>query len=56
MYTKGDVVKLKSGGPLMTVVLVKGDGNMLCNWFPNNETAPLSQSFPVEALETSKTD
>lgn len=32
----GDTVKLKSGGPLMTVGYLQSDGNILCYWFNSN--------------------
>jgi uncharacterized protein YodC (DUF2158 family) len=33
----GDVVKLKSGGPLMTVKKREGDGRVWCEWFDGNQ-------------------
>ena len=29
----GDVVRLKSGGPAMTVAIVQGNGHLWCEWF-----------------------
>tara|TARA_R110002074_G_scaffold54006_5_gene134916 strand:- start:5321 stop:5494 length:174 start_codon:yes stop_codon:yes gene_type:complete len=50
---KGDVVKLKSGGPEMTVTKVGNDmfGVMTvwCSWF--NKTDAKEGTFPIEALE-----
>lgn len=40
----GDLVKLKSGGPVMTYA---GDG--LCLWFAGGESR--SATFPLEVLE-----
>lgn len=34
----GDVVKLKSGGPWMTVYKIQGD-EVSCVWFPDNNDA-----------------
>jgi uncharacterized protein YodC (DUF2158 family) len=49
----GDVVRLKSGGPKMTVL--GGNGNhWVCQWFNN---AGLDEgAFAAEALELVKTD
>ena len=50
----GDVVKLKSGSPKMTVVYIdRGDGKVWCKWFvigAANEV-PKEDSFPPGALE-----
>ncbi|GLR54330.1 YodC family protein [Shinella yambaruensis] len=32
-FETGDVVDLKSGGPLMTVNRVNKDGDVICEWF-----------------------
>ena len=45
----GDVVQLKSGGPIMTVVYVDSDGNIDCVWFDNTEKK--TGSFPGAAVE-----
>ena len=52
---KGDVVRLKSGGPLMTVQNL-GDyppmqDGMLCVWFENNQ--PQEQVYDRAVLEIS---
>jgi uncharacterized protein YodC (DUF2158 family) len=31
-FQPGETVRLKSGGPLMTVHLIGGDGNIWCEW------------------------
>lgn len=35
-YDQGDVVRLKSGGPKMTVKEEGADGTILCSWFDRN--------------------
>jgi uncharacterized protein YodC (DUF2158 family) len=44
----GDVVQLKSGGPLMTVHAIN-DAGVVCTWFDksNHKTA----TFPLSTLE-----
>ena len=44
----GDVVKLKSGGPWMTVYKIEGD-EISCVWFPNDNDA-VSRSFNKNVL------
>jgi uncharacterized protein YodC (DUF2158 family) len=52
MFKAGDVVQLKSGGPLMTVSEV--DGNSVhCRWFSANEEK--ASSFPSELLKPADT-
>ena len=46
---EGDLVQLKSGGPVMTVVNPGGfSGWPVCNWFEGDTVK--SGSFPPEAL------
>jgi uncharacterized protein YodC (DUF2158 family) len=45
----GDVVRLKSGGPDMTVVGVISKELLMCNWF-DGQTVKASH-FPHEALQ-----
>jgi uncharacterized protein YodC (DUF2158 family) len=54
----GTVVRLNSGGPLMTVEEVmkltrkSGDiDGVACYWFHNDESYPSRHVFPVEALK-----
>jgi uncharacterized protein YodC (DUF2158 family) len=51
----GDVVRLKSGGPKMTVTSVGPDGHgkltVWCVWFPENSAKPEHGAFPAEAVE-----
>ena len=46
----GDVVKLKSGGPLMTVVRFTHDGDPLCTWFDySGDAIGGGYKYPVAA-------
>ncbi len=48
-FKVGDVVKLKSGGPEMTVEGVTDDGQKaICTWFAGNK--PDRKAFPFGAL------
>ena len=57
-YTKGDKVKLKSGGPVMTVHEVEVNspmlyrGNLRCQWFAGKKLE--EGYFPEESLEEQK--
>ena len=44
----GDTVRLKSGGPLMTIESIE-DNRAFCNWFSNDELK--NGTFNVETLE-----
>jgi uncharacterized protein YodC (DUF2158 family) len=46
----GDVVQLKSGGPLMTVVAVE-KGEVRCIWHSQSAEALCSALIPAAALE-----
>lgn len=47
---KGDVVQMKSGGPLMTVTNIGGNGDSAyCEWF--DATNPKAKSFDLCALK-----
>ena len=48
MFKAGDVVQLKSGGPLMTVGEVDGE-SVHCRWFNGSEEK--ASSFPAELLK-----
>jgi uncharacterized protein YodC (DUF2158 family) len=51
----GDVVKLKSGGPKMTVTGtgkdMSGKPTVGCTWFVQHDTKKETGAFPVEAVE-----
>jgi len=44
----GDVVRLKSGGPSMTLQAIVPSGGVVCSWFDGGKLT--SQSFAPEAL------
>jgi uncharacterized protein YodC (DUF2158 family) len=48
-FKVGDIVRLKSGGPKMTVTKVVGD-RIHCEWF-NDDNKVDFKVFPPEALE-----
>lgn len=53
----GDVVKLKSGGPDMTVKhVIPGDANTIydCQWFAGKKLE--AGRFPTDSLEFAKAD
>jgi uncharacterized protein YodC (DUF2158 family) len=55
-FKLGDVVKLKSGGPLMTVISTDVDASgakaVLCSWF--HEGKPLTNYFPTAAVTAAR--
>ena len=48
-FKPGDTVSLRSGGPLMTIVMIDGQ-TALCEWF-TNEQQPQSRSFALTSLK-----
>ena len=48
-FRVGNIVKLKSGGPAMTITNVYGDGELGCVWFVGTEQK--GGTFPPDALE-----
>jgi uncharacterized protein YodC (DUF2158 family) len=50
----GDVVVLKSGSPLMTVVDKAREGWLVCNWFEDGKVQ--SSTFPPAALRKAEED
>ena len=51
----GDTVRLKSGGPVMTVDSVdQGQGTAHCIWM--KDETPMARTFSIAALETKPTD
>ncbi|NRA53025.1 MAG: DUF2158 domain-containing protein [Gammaproteobacteria bacterium] len=52
MFKIGDVVRLKSGGPLMTVQSIWEDGQYQCAWFVDSKSPLLSsEMFQPETLK-----
>ena len=51
----GDLVQLKSGGPVMTVSATEQSGFVACMWFPTVESElPSAKGFPPGALMASQ--
>jgi uncharacterized protein YodC (DUF2158 family) len=48
-FKAGDTVRLKSGGPLMTVNRVEPEGRTMCEWFDDKGT-PQFRTFPSTSL------
>ena len=52
-FTVGDVVKLKSGGPLMTVLSIdEAAHRVVCQWFDKSEAR--QAEFPPETLRAAQ--
>lgn len=49
-FKKGDVVQLKSGGPIMTVYDVSGNGHIGCEWFDKKDEHH-DRTFAAESIE-----
>ena len=47
-FRKGDLVKLKSGGPKMTLAEIRDDHKVVCDYFVNNERK--SEIFEPQVL------
>lgn len=50
----GDVVRLNSGGPTMTVVGRLKDGSYLCRWWNSDKQAYSQDGFLAETLKQAK--
>lgn len=55
-FKEGDVVKVKSGGPPMTVESVNADGSYTCVWFDKDgkKRVPAKDVFKEVVLEKSE--
>lgn len=54
-FKVGDVVRLNSGGPFMTVTYIdEEDGKVYVEWFGSDTERPLSANFPSAALQAQK--
>jgi len=52
---QGDLVRLRSGGPLMTVNGIKGD-QVDCVWTDSNNGQPDDATFPADLLQKFQED
>lgn len=50
-FKKGDVVKLKSGSPTMTVENVDSRGTLSCVWYDNDKKEIVERKFSYECLD-----
>ena len=48
-FNEGDVVRLKSGGPPMTITEIDATGECYCRWFDG--TKPMSDRFKPSSLK-----
>lgn len=48
-FKPGDLVTLRSGGPVMTLIRFNADGEAYCVWFVDG--SPQASTFPPHALE-----
>jgi uncharacterized protein YodC (DUF2158 family) len=52
IYKAGDTMRLKSGGPTMTIREINENGKPYCEWFTSDNKMVMGKSFPPpEALE-----
>lgn len=54
-FQVGEVVKLKSGGPEMTVKTIGREGEIFCMWFTLDYSVPKVFGFPAQSLEKAAT-
>lgn len=52
-FKVGDTVRLRSGGPVLTVVEIGKNGWLACTWFDSDKKAN-HHSYPPESLEMFK--
>jgi uncharacterized protein YodC (DUF2158 family) len=51
-FKAGDTVRLKSGGPLMTIQEIDGAGFATCDWFTKGKRE--QGVFPITSLQKGK--
>ena len=52
-FAPGDVVRLKSGGPVMTVESLSGEGNSVhCFWFQGSDFTDAGRTLSWRSSET----
>jgi uncharacterized protein YodC (DUF2158 family) len=49
-YTVGDLVRLKSGGPVMTIEAIAGEDMVSATWFVPSELRKLNAWFAAQSL------
>lgn len=49
-FKPGDIVSLRSGGPLMTIVMIDAH-NACCEWFAEDQQ-PQTRSFALTSLKS----
>lgn len=49
-FSEGDVVQMKSGGPIMTISEIRDDGKVVCHWFGDKNKQEIG-TFPNVVLE-----
>lgn len=54
-FKTGDVVRLKSGGPSMTVTSQDNNGELVCKWLDSSGKLSM-HSFPPAALDSVETE
>ena len=50
-FKNGDTVRLKSGGPLMTISNYNDKGHLYCLWFSKDEDKVRDGYFPLDSLQ-----
>ncbi|WP_333986583.1 YodC family protein [Providencia huaxiensis] len=51
IFNSGDIVKLKSGSPKMTVDGYSNLGDVICVWYDENKSDFVKKKFSEESLE-----
>lgn len=56
MFKVGNTVRLKSGGPIMTISKILADGELLCVWFEHGHGDYKKIMLHQDMLEAAKRD